>query len=159
MCFILINWLIDLLKKVPLRLLQPVPGVRADTIWGYNEYWLIMFKTQFLAAATIGNVCQGSSAIVCVVAGKSIVDKIMGFRGFPDGCKWKCSDSAKIWAGNYWYHTQCVSGRLDHKTDFLKNCWKKINYFPREGGSGGWGVYPSMKNSMEIIFFLFGNLP
>ena len=65
-----------------------------------------------------------------------IMGKIMGFRGLQDGCQWKCSNSAKIWAWNFWYHTQCVSGRLDHKTDFLKNCWKKINYFPREGGGG-----------------------
>ena len=25
----------------------------------------------------------------------------------------------KILDGNYWYHTQCVAGRLDHKTDFV----------------------------------------
>ena len=48
----------------------------------------------------------------------------------------KCSNSAKILAENYWYHTQCVSERLDHKTKNVKNCWKKINYFPLEKGGG-----------------------
>ena len=85
-----------------------------------------------------------------------IMGKIMGFQGLQDGCQWICSNSAKIWAGNYWYHTQCVSGRLDHKTDFFLNCWKKINYFPREGGGGG---YPSMENSMEIIKFFLEAFP
>ena len=31
----------------------------------------------------------------------------------------------------------------------FKNCCKKINYFPQEGGGGG--GYPSMENSMKII--------
>ena len=83
--------------------------------------------------------------------------QIMGFRGLQDGCQWKCSNSAKIWAWNFWYHTQCVSGRLDHKTDLKKNCWKKLIIFHGRGAGGG---YPSMENSMEIIFFFktFPNL-
>ena len=31
----------------------------------------------------------------------------------------------------------------------LKNCWKNINYFPREGGGGGGP--PPKENSMKII--------
>ena len=73
-----------------------------------------------------------------------------------DGRKWICSNSAKILTRNYWYHTQCVSGRLDHKTDFFKNCWKKINYFPREGGGGG---YPSMENSITFNVFFIETFP
>ena len=49
-------------------------------------------------------------------------------------------------------HTQCVSGKLDHKTDFQKNCWKKINYFPGEGGGGG-GT-PPWKIPLKYFFFV-----
>ena len=48
------------------------------------------------------------------------VSKIMGLCGLQDARQWKCSNSDKIWARNYWYHTKCVSVRLDHKT----NKWK-----------------------------------
>ena len=41
---------------------------------------------------------------------------------------------------------KCVSELLDHKTEKLENCWKKINFFPQEGGG-----YPSMENSTQII--------
>ena len=87
-----------------------------------------------------------------------IMGKIMGFSGLQDGCQWKCSNSAKIWAGNYWYHTQCVSRRLD-KTDFLKNCWKKINYFPREVGRGGWRVplHDKFHGNNNFFFEAFPN--
>ena len=40
----------------------------------------------------------------------------------------------------------------------LKNCWKQINYFPRERGQGG-GGYPSIENSMEIINIFFEPFP
>ena len=42
--------------------------------------------------------------------------KIMGLYGLQNAHQWKCSNSAKIWARNLWYHTRCVSGRLYHKT-------------------------------------------
>ena len=34
-------------------------------------------------------------------------------------------------------------------TGIIQNCWKKINYFPQEGGVGG------MENSMKIIDIFF----
>ena len=37
----------------------------------------------------------------------------MGLCGLQDGSQWKCSNSAKIWSRNFWYHTKCVSGQLD----------------------------------------------
>ena len=57
------------------------------------------------------------------------VGYLKGSNGLKDGCQRKFSNSAKILAGNFWYHTQRVSGRLDIKKDFKKNCWKQINYF------------------------------
>ena len=54
-------------------------------------------------------------------------------------------------------NTQCVSGRLDHKTDFLKNCWKQINYFPREGA---WGLGVPLHGKFHgNNFIYFWNLP
>ena len=37
----------------------------------------------------------------------------------------------------------------------LKNCWKKIKYFPWGGGVG----YPSMENSMKMIYLFFEPIP
>ena len=51
-----------------------------------------------------------------------------------------------------WYHIQCVSGRLDHKTDFLKNVGKKLIIFHGRG-RGGDGKFHANNN------FCFENLP
>ena len=81
------------------------------------------------------------------------VAKIMELCGLQDGRQWKCSNSAKFWYRNLWYHTKRVSGRLDHKTKKLKNCWKKNNYFPCEGGGGG--VFKARKGDLEATLRLF----
>ena len=45
--------------------------------------------------------------------------------------RWKCSNSDKIWARNYWYHTKRVSERLHHK---MKKKLLETNYFVSRGG-------------------------
>ena len=63
--------------------------------------------------------------------------QIMGLRGIQDGRQWKCSNSAKIWSRNLWYHTKCVSWRLEHKTKIWRIVRKLLIIFHGRGSGGG----------------------
>ena len=82
---------------------------------------------------------------------------------YKHGRQWKCSNSAKIWAWNFWYHTQCVSGWLDNKTKNWKNVGKKLIIFMEFSMEGYPAPLPwkiiNIFPTIFPIFVLWSNRP